>query len=96
MTDPRFAPDINVVKDSTEKSEAESAAVMAEGIAAILGPVVRDFDARVEGALKSQSLLTGSIDRLTKGATQSASINPTHLETLPSPPIGTFKCGVDF
>lgn len=67
MTDAACAPDTNVVKDSTKKSEDESATVMAEGIAAILGPVVRDFDARVEGALKSQSLLTGSIDRLTKG-----------------------------
>ncbi|KAG0604113.1 hypothetical protein M758_10G146100 [Ceratodon purpureus] len=43
-----------------------SADVMAQGLASVLGPVVRDFDARVEGALKSQSLLTGSIDRLTK------------------------------
>jgi hypothetical protein len=44
-----------------------SADVMALGLASVLGPVVREFDARVEGALKSQSLLTGSIDRLTKG-----------------------------
>lgn len=52
--------DSRVAKDGSED-------VIAQGLAAVLGPVVREFDARVEGALKSQSLLTGSIDRLTKG-----------------------------
>nr|XP_024396096.1 uncharacterized protein LOC112292150 isoform X2 [Physcomitrium patens] len=51
--------DSRVAKDGSED-------VIAQGLAAVLGPVVREFDARVEGALKSQSLLTGSIDRLTK------------------------------
>ena len=44
-----------------------SAHIMALGLASVLEPVVRDFDARVEGALKSQSVLTTSIDRLTQG-----------------------------
>lgn len=55
-----------IVEESQPQGDG-SADVMAEGLAAVLGPVVRDFDARVEGALKSQSLLTGSIDRLTRG-----------------------------
>lgn len=54
-------------RDPPSGEHDSSADVMALGLASVLGPVVREFDARVEGALKSQSLLTGSIDRLTKG-----------------------------
>ena len=40
---------------------------MARGIACIMGPVMNNFDAGVEGCLKSQSILASSIDRLTRG-----------------------------
>lgn len=43
-----------------------SSEVIAKGIASVLGPVMRNFDAGVEGALKSQSVLASSIDRLTR------------------------------
>ncbi|KAH7295122.1 hypothetical protein KP509_27G033200 [Ceratopteris richardii] len=38
--------------------------VLARGIASVMGPVMNSFDAGVEGALKSQSVLASSIDRL--------------------------------
>ncbi|KAJ7546808.1 hypothetical protein O6H91_08G055400 [Diphasiastrum complanatum] len=50
----------------SNQGSRDSTEVIAAGIASILGPVVTEFDARVEGAIKSQNALESSIDRLTR------------------------------
>lgn len=45
---------------------------IAQGIASVLGPVVRNFETRVDDVLKSQSSLQSSIDRLTRGLKQTS------------------------
>jgi len=50
----------------TDALHLEGTQIIAKGIASVLDPVMRDFDARAEGALKSQGILRSSIDRLTR------------------------------
>lgn len=50
----------------TDALHLEGTRIIAKGIASVLDPVMRDFDARAEGALKSQGILRSSIDRLTR------------------------------
>eukprot|EP01018_Ginkgo_biloba_P029533 Gb_22652 [translate_table: standard] len=50
----------------SDDTHLEGEEIIAKGIASVLGPVMRDFDARAEGALKSQGVLASSIDRLTR------------------------------
>lgn len=60
----------NIKKDpehlGTDTLHLEGTQIIARGIASVLDPVMRDFDARAEGALKSQGILRSSIDRLTR------------------------------
>lgn len=52
--------------DCGENDRIKSYEIIAQGIASVLGPVMNNFDAGVEGALKSQSVLSSSFDRLTR------------------------------
>ncbi|GLJ40173.1 hypothetical protein SUGI_0823950 [Cryptomeria japonica] len=49
-----------------DRQQLEGTQIIAKGIASVVGPVIRDFDSRAEGALKSQGVLKSSIDRLTR------------------------------
>ncbi|KAJ7547708.1 hypothetical protein O6H91_08G100100 [Diphasiastrum complanatum] len=48
----------------SNRGSRDSTEMIAAGIASILGPVVTEFDAGVEGAIKSQNALESSIDRV--------------------------------
>ncbi|CAM6090428.1 unnamed protein product [Calypogeia fissa] len=51
---------------SMSSGGGEAMETMANGIASVLGPVVRMFETRVDEVLKSQNTLQSSIERLTR------------------------------
>lgn len=49
------------------ETDGESVVVLAERIASVLGPAMRDLEGRIESASCSQAVLAGNIDRLAGG-----------------------------
>ncbi|KAL3689362.1 hypothetical protein R1sor_015671 [Riccia sorocarpa] len=55
-------------KDAEESSSTaeDPTEILARGIASVVGPVIKNFETRVEEVVKSQHTLESSIDRLTR------------------------------
>lgn len=73
------------------ETDGESVVVLAERIASVLGPAMRDLEGRIESASCSQAVLAGNIDRLAGELDKLLEITPTPLVLQPASQLSRLR-----